>query len=221
MITTFIYTLTTWVVPLLLCMMVHEVAHGLVAYKLGDKTAYYAGRLNFNPLNHLDPIGSLLLPGLLLLLRSPILFGWAKPVPVDFRNLNHPKRDMGLVAAAGPISNLLLAIAFALVGRLLLWGLPLGGHFTHWMIENIRNGIGLSLALGIFNLLPILPLDGGRIVCSLLPVKYSVLYQQTEKYGFLILLGLLFVLPLFGIDIVRWFIGTLYPLFLRLVYLFM
>lgn len=218
---TSIYTLTTWVIPLLLCVILHEIAHGYVALKLGDKTAWLMGRLTLDPRKHIDPIGSLLVPGLLLLSGSKMLFGWAKPVPVDFNRLNHPKRDMGLVALAGPAANVLLAIVFVLVGRLVLFVLPLDAPMTHWLIENIKNGIGLSLILACFNLLPILPMDGGRVVASLLPRNLSIKYQESEKYGLFILFGVLFVLPALGIDIVGWFIGTLYPFFARLLNIFM
>ena len=218
---TSIYTLTTWVIPLLLCIILHEVAHGYMAYKLGDKTAWLMGRLNLNPVSHFDPVGSALVPGFLWLLGSPILFGWAKPVPVDFSRLHHPKRDMGLVALAGPMANVLLAIAFVLVGRLILLIMPVHSPMTMWLIENIKNGMELSLVLACFNLLPILPMDGGRIVVSLLPKKYANMYQQSEKYGLFILIGVLFVLPAMGIDIVGWFIGTLYPFFVRILNIFM
>ena len=218
---TSIYTLTTWVIPLLLCVILHEIAHGYVALKLGDKTAWLMGRLTLNPAKHIDPIGSLLVPGLLLLSGSKMLFGWAKPVPVDFHRLNHPKRDMGLVALAGPAANVLLAIAFVFVGRLILLILPLDAPMTYWLLENIKNGIGLSLVLACFNLLPILPMDGGRLLASLLPKDLSIKYQESEKYGLFILFGVLFVLPALGIDIVGWFIGTLYPFFARLLNIFM
>lgn len=217
---TSIYTLTTWVIPLLLCVILHEVAHGYVAMKLGDKTAWLMGRLTLNPSKHIDPVGSILVPALLLLSGSGMLFGWAKPVPVDFYRLRHPKRDMGLVALAGPVANVLLAIAFGLVGRLILFILPTDNHITLWLIENIKNGMGLSLVLACFNLLPILPMDGGRVLVALLPKKLSVKYQETEKYGLFILIGVLFILPAMGIDIVSWFVGTLYPLFARLVNIF-
>ena len=218
---TSIYTLTTWVIPLLLCVILHEIAHGYVALKLGDKTAWLMGRLTLDPRKHIDPIGSILVPGLLLLSGSRMLFGWAKPVPVDFNRLHHPKRDMGLVALAGPVANVLLAIAFVLVGRLSLLIMPLHSPMTQWLMENIRNGIGLSLVLACFNLLPILPMDGGRVVASLLPKNLSIQYQQSEKYGLFILFGVLFVLPAVGIDIVGWFMGTLYPFFARLLNIFM
>lgn len=218
---TSVYTLTTWVIPLLLCIILHEIAHGYVALRLGDKTAWLMGRLTLNPAKHIDPVGSLLVPGLLLLFGSKMLFGWAKPVPVDFNRLNHPKRDMGLVALAGPMANVLLAIVFVLLGRLILFVLPVDNHLTLWLLENIKNGIGLSLVLACFNLLPILPMDGGRVVASLLPKNLSIKYQESEKYGLFILIGVLFLLPAMGIDIVGWFIGTLYPFFARLLNIFM
>lgn len=214
-----IYTLTTWVMPLLLSVMLHEIAHGWVAMKLGDYTAKVTGRLTLNPKEHVDPVGSLLVPGFLLVMNAPFLFGWAKPVPVDYRNLHHPKRDMGLVAAAGPAANILLAIVFILMAHVLVL-LP-EGQMKIWAFQNLQNGVALSIALAIFNLLPILPLDGGRIVSSLLPVRYSIEYQKTERYGFFILIGLLFIGPMIGINIIGWFVNTLYPLFIGLLSLFM
>lgn len=208
-----IYNLTTWLIPLLLCVIIHEVAHGWVAMKLGDYTAKAMGRLTLNPKDHIDPIGSLLVPGILLLTHSPVLFGWAKPVPVDYRNLRRPKRDMGLVAAAGPISNILLAMVFALMIHVV--DLLLQSQTKIWAIQNLINGIQLSLVLAIFNLLPILPLDGGRILSALLPLKYSIKYQKTESYGFYILIGLLFLGPLIGIDVIHWFVNTIYPMFVK------
>jgi len=216
-----IYTLTTWIIPLLLCIILHEVAHGYMAYKLGDKTAWLLGRLNLNPVRHFDPIGSALVPGLLWLSGSPVLFGWAKPVPVDFNRLNHPKRDMGLVALAGPMANVLLAIVFVLFAKLTLFLLPSNILLTKWIMENIGNGIRFSLFLACFNLLPILPMDGGRILVSLLPKKYANIYQQSEKYGLFILIGVLFVLPAIGLDIIGWYMGALYPFFVHILNIFM
>ncbi|MBO7483532.1 MAG: site-2 protease family protein [Alphaproteobacteria bacterium] len=218
---TSIYTLTTWVIPLLLCVILHEVAHGYMALKLGDKTAWLMGRLTLDPRKHIDPIGSILVPGLLLLSGSKMLFGWAKPVPVDFNRLHHPKRDMGLVALAGPAANILLAIVFVLIWRLILAVFPHDSQMTAWMVANLRNGIGLSLVLACFNLLPVLPMDGGRIVFSLLPKKYANIYQESEKYGLFILIVVLFILPSMGLNIVGWFIGALYPLFEGLLNIFM
>lgn len=216
--TDIIYTLTTWIIPLLLCVILHEVAHGWAAMKLGDYTAKVTGRLTLNPKDHIDPVGSLLVPGVLLAVGSSVLFGWAKPVPVDYRNLHHPKRDMGLVAAAGPVMNVILAIAFVLVAKIVYF-LP-DNHLKLWIFENLQNGLMLTLTLAIFNLLPVLPLDGGRIVSSLLPLKYSIEYQKTERYGFLILMGLLFVAPMLGVDVVGWFINTLFPFFAGLIRIF-
>lgn len=215
-----IYTLTTWIIPLFLCIILHEVAHGYVALKLGDKTAWLLGRLNLNPVKHFDPIGSLCVPLFLWLIKSPMLFGWAKPVPIDFSRLTNPKRDTGLVAAAGPLMNILLAILFVLVGRLVLLLLPLNWTITSWLVENIKNGISFSLVLACFNLLPILPMDGGRILWSVLPKKYADMYAETEKYGLFVLIGVLFLLPMLGLDIVSWFIGTLYPVLAQFVSIF-
>ena len=217
---TSIYTLTTWVIPLLLCVILHEVAHGYVAYKLGDKTAWLMGRLNLNPARHFDPVGSALVPGLLWLFGF-VPFGWAKPVPVDFNQLKHPKRDMGLVALAGPAANVLLAIVCVLLLRLVFVLLPSYLLMTRWIVENLQNTIGLSLVLACFNLLPILPMDGGRIVVSLLPCKYAYIYQQSEKYGLFILIGVLYILPARGLDIVRWYVNAIYPFFERLLNIFM
>lgn len=216
-----IYNLTTWIFPLIFTIVLHEVAHGFVAYQLGDNTAKRAGRLTLNPLNHIDLYGTILLPAFLLLIQAPVLFGWAKPVPVNFNALDKPKRDMGLVALAGPIANFLIAIMFALFGHLILRVLPVNTSLSVWVIDNIRNGIGLSLVIGIFNLFPVLPLDGGRIVASLLPEPYSSSYQKTERYGFIILMSLLFLLPLIGINPLQLFIQTLYPYFAKTVSIFL
>ena len=215
-----IYTLTTWIIPLLLCMIIHEISHGIAALKLGDDTALRDGRLTMNPIPHIDLVGSIFLPLLCWITHSPVLFGWAKPVPVNFDRLRHPKRDMGLVAAAGPFSNLALAILFVIIGRIAIELLP-QGRFLLWFLSNLRNGIGLSLVIGIFNLIPILPLDGGRILVSILPAKYAIRYQSTEKYGFFILIGVILLSQVSGIDIIGWFIRTLYPFFAGIVELFM
>lgn len=207
----FLYGLSVWAIPLVLCMVVHELAHGYVAMKLGDQTAKREGRLTLNPVAHIDPVGSVLLPLVLVLSSSPVLFGWAKPVPVNFAALNKPKRDMGLVAAAGPLSNILLAIVFVFFGKIVLEIVPLNSALFMWLRDNIMNGILFSLVLAVFNLLPILPLDGGRILVSLLPTRWAYQYQQTEQYGMYILLGLMFLPFVLGINLIGWFLGSILP----------
>lgn len=215
-----IYTLTTWALPLLLTMILHEVAHGYVASKLGDKTAERAGRLTLNPFEHIDIIGTVVMPLFLLAINAPFLFGWAKPVPVSFNSLNKPKRDMGLVALAGPLTNFILAIAFVLFARIVLPFVPDNSFLNIWLTDNIRNGIILSVVIGIFNLFPVLPLDGGRVLASLLPNEISKKYQETEKYGFMILMFLIFIMPMLGFNIIGWFINTLFPYMMGLISLF-
>lgn len=209
--TDFIYGLSVWAIPLVLCMVVHELAHGFVALKLGDETAKRAGRLTLNPMAHVDPVGSILLPFSLVIMSSPVLFGWAKPVPVNFNMLNHPKRDMGLVALAGPLSNVLLAIVFVFLGKILLEIIPISSPYFMWLRDNIMNGILFSLVLAVFNLLPILPLDGGRILYSLLPKQLADKYQETERYGMFILMGLMFLPFILGVNLIGLFLGNILP----------
>ncbi len=191
---------SAWVIPVLLAVTLHEAAHGFVAWKLGDDTALRLGRVTFNPLKHIDPFGTVLLPGMLILSGAPILFGYAKPVPVNGFKLRNPRFGMVLVAAAGPGINLGLALASALLLGLLVdveveesVVLPL-----RWLGANIYNSIQINSILAVFNLLPILPLDGGRILAGLLPKSLGISFARTERVGLLILLGLLFILPLLG-----------------------
>lgn len=207
----FLFVASTWVLPVLLAVTFHEAAHGWVADKLGDPSARLAGRISANPIRHVDPFGTVVLPGLLLVLSSPVLFGWAKPVPVDFRRLRNPRWDMVLVAAAGPGSNLLMACIAALLihGALLL---PV--EAASWVGHNLLNAIQINLILMVFNLIPLPPLDGGRIMTGLLPFPLAVRFARLEKFGFLILIGLLFLLPLIGgqigfdLDVLRWIVAT-------------
>lgn len=187
------HTLSVWLVPVILAITLHEAAHGWAADRLGDGTARRLGRVSINPFRHIDPVGTLLLPGLLLLF-SPIVFGWAKPVPVDMRKLHHPKRDMALVAAAGPACNLLQAVVAA--WALYLISLVASGDVRDWLGQNFANAILVNLVLAIFNLFPIPPLDGGRILTGLLPLRLAVRFAAIERYGFLILLLLLFAVPM-------------------------
>ena len=161
-----LYTASTWVVPVLLAITLHEAAHAYAAYKLGDDTAARLGRVSFNPIKHIDAFGTILLPALLLFLRAPFLFGWAKPVPVMFGRLGNPRRDMVLVAAAGPAINIVLAAVSALLFRF-LWLLP--GDVQAWSSQMLTNSVILNLVLAVFNMLPLPPLDGGRIAVGLLP----------------------------------------------------
>lgn len=192
---TVLYDVSTWVIPAILAITLHEAAHGFVAWWCGDPTAKRLGRVSLNPIRHVDPFGTILLPGLLLLLRAPFLFGYAKPVPVDFRALNNPRRDMVLVAAAGPATNLLLAIA---AGFLVHLAVPLPEALGQWTLLNLRNAILINVILAVFNMLPLPPLDGGRVLVGLLPRVLATPLARLEPYGMMILIGLLFILPMVG-----------------------
>jgi Zn-dependent protease len=192
---TVLYDVSTWVIPAILAITLHEAAHGFVAWWCGDPTAKRLGRVSLNPIRHVDPFGTILLPGLLLLLRAPFLFGYAKPVPVDFRALNNPRRDMVLVAAAGPATNLLLAIA---AGFLVHLAVTLPEALGQWTLLNLRNAILINVILAVFNMLPLPPLDGGRVLVGLLPRVLATPLARLEPYGMMILIGLLFILPMVG-----------------------
>jgi Zn-dependent protease len=186
---------STWVIPVIIAITFHEAAHGLVALLCGDETAWRLGRVSFNPLKHIDPFGTLLLPGLLLLLRSSFLFGYAKPVPVNYRALRHPRRDMVLVAAAGPATNLALAIAAALGFHLVAY---LPDTSQQWTELSLQHALIFNVLLAVFNMLPIPPLDGGRVAVGLLPKFLGLPLAALEPFGFLILLVLLFFVPMLG-----------------------
>ena len=190
-----IYLATTWIIPVLVAITFHEAAHGLAAHFLGDDTAWRLGRVSFNPLKHIDPVGTILLPGILLLVHSPFLFGYAKPVPVNFRALRNPRRDMVLVAAAGPAMNIALAVVAALLFHLVGYLPP---TVAPWVTENLKNGLIINVVLAVFNLFPIPPLDGGRILVGILPKAMAAPVARLEPYGIAILLGVLIVLPLLG-----------------------
>jgi len=179
------------IIPVLFAIIVHEVAHGWVAKRLGDPTADRLGRLTLNPIKHIDPVGTILVPALLVLMRTGFVFGWAKPVPVTWENLRHPKRDMAIVAAAGPASNLLMAIGWALLAKVSTL-LPASAH---WVAEPLLymglGGIFANVLLMVFNLLPLPPLDGGRVAVGLLPGPWAWRLSRVEPYGFFILIGLM------------------------------
>ena len=176
-----------WVVPVLLGITVHETAHGWVASKLGDTTAYMLGRLTLNPLKHIDPFGTILLPAMMIMLVG-IALGYAKPVPVNWNNLRHPKRDMAIVAAAGPFVNLLMAIGWALLIRA---GLAMGEDGVALVFMGVA-GIFINVVLMVINMLPLPPLDGGRVLAGLLPGPWAYQLSRIEPWGFFILIALLF-----------------------------
>jgi Zn-dependent protease len=190
-----LYDLSVWVLPLIVAITFHEAAHGFVAHALGDNTAWERGRVTFNPLKHIDPFGTVILPGMLLLAHSPFLFGYAKPVPVNFRALRNPRIDMVLVAVAGPATN----IALALVAALAFHALPIiPAGAAQWVADNLKNALVVNAVLAVFNMLPIPPLDGGRVAVGLLPKPLAAPLARLEPYGMLILIALLILLPLAG-----------------------
>ena len=181
-------TIVLWAVPVVFAITLHEAAHGYVARIFGDQTAYMLGRVTLNPLRHIDPIGTVAVPGFLILLSSPFVFGWAKPVPVNFGNLRHPKRDTIWVAGDGPFANFAMAVAWAI---LLKAADPGGAMASDGLSVMAGAGVNVNLMLMALNLLPIPPLDGGRIAVSLLPHSLAAPYSRVEPYGFFVVIVLL------------------------------
>jgi Zn-dependent protease len=193
-----IYLASTWVLPVLLAITLHEAAHGFVAHHFGDDTAWQLGRVSLNPLRHIDPFGTLFLPALLLLTHAPFLFGYAKPVPVKFGQLRNPRRDMIWVAAAGPVMNLALATAAALFLHTVDF-LPVG--IAQWVLRNLVNAISINVILAVFNLIPLPPLDGGQVAVGILPDVLAAPLARLAPYGMWIVIGALFLLPLFAAQV--------------------
>ena len=189
---TLLQRIVVWILPVIFAITVHEVAHGWVAKRYGDNTASALGRLTLNPIKHVDLFGTLIIPGLLLLSGTGFIFGWAKPVPVDARNFKNPLRDMAVVALAGPVSNFLMALGWALIARL---GVSIGAQAEAISLPLIYTGvagISINLVLALINLLPIPPLDGSRVLSGILPNYWAWQYNRLERFGFIILLALLY-----------------------------
>jgi Zn-dependent protease len=184
--------IAVWALPVLLAVTFHEAAHAWAAWMCGDPTAKQQDRLSFNPINHIDPVGTILVPGMLILMGTGMLFGWAKPVPVNPHHMRVPRRDMMLVAAAGPSANMVIAF----VSALLLHAVPfLPGNIGIWAEETLLNSLWLNIVLAVFNMIPLPPLDGGKVAVGMLPHRQAIKLESLERFGFLIVLGVFFVLP--------------------------
>ena len=205
----FFYISSTWIIPVLISISMHEAAHGYVANFLGDDTAKKLGRITLNPFKHIDRFGTIILPILLIIIKSPFIFGWAKPIPVKFNRLKNPLRDMVFVAIAGPITNIILALISASILSMMY---NFGLLSNSWLVRTCTNFFLINIILAVFNMIPIPPLDGGRVAIGLLPKFFSYQLAKLERYGFFIIIAALFILPLIGekigisLEPIHWFI---------------
>lgn len=214
-----LWTIAVFVPPLVFAITVHETAHGWVAKQLGDPTAHDLGRLTLNPIKHVDPIGTIVVPlGLFIVSLGQVTFGWAKPVPVNYANLRTPRRDMALVAVAGPVSNLLMASGWALMILAQLYLLPVEGTMGEWIFQMIHFGIWINVVLALVNAIPIPPLDGSRVLAALLPARAAAVLDKIEPFGIFIIIGLIAVLWYTGElgGLIEPPIGAVYGFFERL-----
>lgn len=209
-----IYNIAVWSLPVLFAITLHEVAHGWMASKLGDNTAKMLGRLTVNPFKHIDPIGTVVVPLAMVLLQTGFVFGWAKPVPVNMRNLNSPRKDMAIVAAAGPISNLIMAVFWVFIFKLGA-SVITDPNISEGVKAMGQAGIIINLILFIFNLLPIPPLDGSKVLSGIVPPSVSAMMDKIEPYGLFIVIGLLYfgVLNTIISPVLAFFLQTIGSLF--------
>ena len=216
----FFYTSSTWIIPVLISISMHEAAHGYAANLLGDDTAKKLGRVTLNPFKHIDRFGTIILPILLIIIKSPFIFGWAKPVPVNFYRLRNPLSDMVFVALAGPVTNLIIAfVAASILSTMYNFGLL----NNPWLIHTFTNFFLINIILAVFNMIPIPPLDGGRVAVGLLPKYFSYQLAKLERYGFFIIIVALFILPLIGQEIgiplepIHWFIQSVSSFLINII----
>jgi Zn-dependent protease len=215
----FLFEASVWVIPVILAITFHEAAHGYAAWKLGDDTARKLGRVTFNPLRHVDPLGTVILPAVMYFTTS-FLFGWAKPVPVNFNRLRNPRYGMVLVALAGPAVNIVLAFFSAWALR---WIDFLPDTALLWVQQSLVIAVQINVILAVFNMIPLPPLDGGRVAVGLLPRQLALPLARMEPYGMLILMGVLFILPLIGtqigmnLSVLPWLLGPPVDYVIRLL----